>query len=1275
MATFSILKRIFTVSCLFLLTISLSGQLSEKFRYSLEWKKSEGHQSDLVLHNENFSGQLLSGTGLLYDTRPFINASIRYVILHADKTEVLQLVDSVKTRVTNTEFTVAVSISEVRKNYTLISTVNTLRINADGQTERLINFNIEVFYDEIISSALRNPESTYTSALSTGDIYKISVSKTGIYKLDKSFLESKLGINLSAVNPKKIKIFGNRGGRVPEANNAPRTDDLEELKIFVAGESDGKFDASDFILFYAEGADIWNYNSAGNTFNFDKNIYDDFNYYFLKIDNQDGKRIGKSALVSEIADVETENYDFLQRLEDDKVNLLGAYASTEGTGKDWYGDIYNNNSREKTLTPRFDFTGVNLQFPLEISMIFAARSKTNTSLQLSIGSKAITKNISSVNVLNSESVYAKKLTIREILLVNEINPTVKLTYPLVSADAEGWLDYLQIIASRVIALNNTQLSFRSRITKMAKVAALRLTNYSDQTIWDVTDPFSPTEMNISQSLIKFYPDGKVREFVAHNQLTGAFEPVAVGKIVNQNLHAIEDEKMIIVYHPKFKSEALRLGAYRQKTAGYKVITASTDEVYNEFSSGRVDPAAIRDMARLLLNRNPAFRYLLLFGDGSYDYKGLMKNVPNENFVPVYETDESLDPIDGFPSDDFYGLLGETEGVNLVGGLDIYVGRLPAKNINEAKVLVDKIIHYETSPDVLWDWRLRTGYVADDEDGNTHVRDMDDIAKNDEVRHPLYNQQKMYADAFKQISTPGENRYPDANKAINNSIFKGQLTLTYLGHGGPLGWAQERILTIPEIQSWTNINSLSIMVTATCSFGAYDGPEVVSPAEFAILNPKGGAIALFTTTRAVYTNSNKQLTDGVHELMYKKINGVPPTLGFILAEGKNKYQGDFFRINSRKFTLLGDPSLQVAMPKHNVYSTKINGKDAINVTDTLNALENVTIEGYIGDATGNIISDFNGTIYPTVYDKKSTLQTLANDPGSSKFTYTMYKNIIFKGAATVKDGKWSFTFRVPKNINYSLGKGRISYYATDGISMDAGGLFTNVIIGGSGRSVTIDDKGPEMGIYMNDENFVSGGLTNTNPVLLLNLADDLGINVTGNAIGQDITATLDGDSQNIFVLNDFYEAQKDDYTKGKVKFPLSNLKEGKHYITAKAWDISGNSTQKRIDFYVAENGISALSNVRNYPNPFTSETTFVFEHDLADTEIEISLNIYSITGKLIKNISETKYSSGFRVNDIFWDGREDFESGLNKGMYLYNIKIHSKELNQTRESKFEKLIKL
>ncbi len=1173
--------------------------------------------------------------------------------------------------VDNEDFEHHTEITEVKGKFQLLSYIFPYRKIDSNTIEVVKSFNLIYTFENIPSRAFRNPLATYTSVLASGDIYKIKVEKSGLHKIDRAFLESDLGINLNNINPRHLKIYGARGGRIPEANIVDRIDDLEELHIHVEGEGDGKFDNNDYILFYAEGADLWSYNSTTSNYIYDKNIYDDYNYYYLKTSGDNGKRISKINHTSLTPEKTATNYDYLQRYEEDRINLLGAFSQTYGSGKDWYGDIFTQGNRTRNYTNRFDFSGIELVQPVSVGMAFAGRSTSSHSVEINLDGQRLTSNIAPVSFSNeSETTYAVRTVLNQSTSISNNSPSLSVTMVDNNSNSTGWLDYISIISKRFLNLGNNQMTFRNQELIDVETAAFRLSSFTNQKIWDITEPLYPKEMEIKNNTLTFITEGLNREFLSHTGLTSAFSPTAVGKIDNQNLHAMEDQDMVIVYHPLFKKEAERLANHRTSTYGLKVLVASTEEVYNEFGGGKADPTAIRDLARLLLYRNPNFKYLLLFGDASYDYKGLMRDINFENFVPTYQSSESLSPLSAFPTDDYYGLLGSTEGIDLRGGLDIYVGRLTVRTEIEAENVVNKIIHYDTNKNRFGDWRLRTGYVADDGDNNLHARDMDVIARRNEERQNLHNKEKVYIDAYKLVSTSGEPRFPDANRAINDNVFKGQVALTYLGHGGPLGWAQERILTVPDIQNMSNMDKLTLMITATCSFGSYDDPSFTSPAEQALINPRGGAVALMTTSRVVFTNSNFQLTNAVHNVLFEKEDGHAPSFGRIMTYGKNEVPG----INSRKFSLLGDPSQRIGLPEYNVTTTQINEKDVLLVKDTLRALSKVSFSGVITDDNGEKVSNFNGKLSATVFDKKSQLQTLSNTRSSPKFDFEMYRNVLFKGTVSVVNGEWTVTFWVPKNIDYRFGNGRLSLYATDG-ETDAGGAFEDFIIGGTNADLVNDDEGPKIEAFMNDFNFVNGGITNSNPVLLLSLSDDLGINVTGSAIGQDITATLDGDTRNIFILNDFYEANKDDFTSGIVRFPLRNLSVGSHFMTAKAWDISGNFTETRVDFVVADPADSKLINVFNYPNPFRSGTTFQFEHDMPNTDLEILIEIYSITGKLVKTLKEIKYSSGFRVNDMFWEGNDDFGLSLARGIYLYKITAHSKELNQTRESKFEKLVKM
>jgi hypothetical protein len=582
------------------------------------------------------------------------------------------------------------------------------------------------------------------------------------------------------------------------------------------------------------------------------------------------------------------------------------------------------------------------------------------------------------------------------------------------------------------------------------------------------------------------------------------------------------------------------------------------------------------------------------------------------------------------------------------------------------------MHYDTSRNALGDWRLRTGFAADDQDANRHITDMDEIARYNEINDPEFNQQKVYFDAFPLVSTAGDPRYPEASRRINSQVLSGQLTLTYLGHGGPLGWAQERVLTNSDIRNWTNFDRLCLLITATCSFAAYDDPKATSPGEEAILNPRGGAVALFSTTRAVFTTSNKELTEAVHEELYKQYNGQPLTLGEILKNAKNKRKEAWFLTNARKFALLGDPAQRLSLPKFNVKISSINGKMVGVEQDTLRALQLVEIAGEVTDGQV-VMQDFNGKIDVTIFDKKSKLKTLMNTSRSPVFGFESYNNIIFKGTASVIQGKWKISFWVPKDINYAVGAGRISAYASDNLGRDAAGYTHEFMIGGTAEGVVNDDEGPAIELFLNDEQFVNGGLTDPNPLLLANLSDDYGINVTGTAVGHDISAYLDGDSGNSIILNDFYTAMEGSYRQGQVRYPLQNLSFGKHSLTLRAWDISNNSSEASIEFFVTDNEEDIIQEVINFPNPVLDFTRFQFETDLNKSTLRIQVLIYDAAGSLVRTLEKEGVYQGNRVADVEWNGDGATGNKLPQGVYYYTIKVEAPALKQIRVSNFEKLV--
>lgn len=1142
--------------------------------------------------------------------------------------------------------------------------------------QKLVSFELNVVFQkqETAKAAARGPEHTFNSVLKDGTIYKIAVSETGIQKLDYNFLKEQLKIDIDNVDPTTIKIYGNDGGILPRGISTSRFDDLAENSIQVVGETDGRFDASDYILFYGEGANKWHYNTSEGIFNRETNIYDDNNYYFIKISSGKGKRITMQNSITSTQYTTTAFSDFI-RFEEELINLLDNFSFGQGTGKSFYGDLFET-IRQRTYSD-FLFPNIITSEEANLKVAFAGRSNSTTSFNASVSGETFTASIRRSNTGDIEEEFAHIGLINENFIPTSNSVPVTISYPQ-NASSTGWIDYIQLNVRRNLILTSEQMSFSDPKTIDFATSTFQLSDINNNIIvWDVSLSTEPViqEVELSGNLLNFGANtSALKTFVAFNPSANLHRPTALGNIPNQNIHEIAAADLIIVYPSEFQEAAEQLAQHRRNHNGYEVRTVIVDDIYNEFSSGRLDPTAIRDFAKMVYDRSPKFNYLLLLGDGSFDYKNI-KNLSNPSgFIPVYETDESLHPIEGFPTDDYYALLSDNEGSTLRGALDIAIGRIPVKTAEEAKAVINKLINYDTNPSTLGDWRLRQSFMADDEDGSLHQRQANEISSKVDNNYDVYNVNKIFLDAFQQITTPGGQRYPTAKEALNNDIFKGILVLNYLGHGGSKGWTQERVLETNDILGWTNFNKLPLMVTATCSFTGYDDPKFVTAGEESLLNPAGGAIGLFTTVRAVYSSQNKRLTAAVFDQIYDKVDGVHPPIGEIMRLGKNSNSADTINPNARKFTLIGDPSMKLALPKYEIITTKINNEVVnANQIDTIQALQKVTVEGFVADASGNPLTSFNGKVFPTVFDKKITVSNLGNDAGSNIVPFEIQKNILFKGVASVTNGRFQFTFVVPKDINYEYGQGKVSFYAQSEIE-DAAGFYNQLMIGGTRADAVVDNEGPKVEVFMNDSTFIFGGTTNSDPTLFVLLSDENGINVSGTSIGHDLTAVLDENTQNTFQLNEFYEAAQDDHTRGIVRFPLNDLEEGTHQIKVKAWDVFNNSSEGITEFVVTSSQEVALERVLNYPNPFTTNTQFQFLHNLSPGQpMEVQVRIFTVSGRLVKTLDANIISNGNQVNGITWDGKDEYEGDLARGTYVYKVSVRASNSGTVVNSDFEKLV--
>lgn len=1173
------------------------------------------------------------------------------------------------------------TVYENKIPYLLISFVPILK-NANGFI-KVDEYNLQINPVQ----ELGKPNQTFrayktNSVLASGEWYKIAVKEEGIYKLSYDFLKN-LGINVNAIDARNIRIYGNGGTILPQKNASPRIDDLQENVIKVIGEADGKLDNNDYVLFYASGNTKWTLNSNQNYFEHQINTYTDSSYYFINVDLGLGKRIANLPSATQTPNYISSEFDEHLVYEKDLYSII---TSTIKSGRNWYGEDFEFNA---TRNFDFDITGIQSNAPVFLRTDMVIRAGTNSSASVKLNNQLIYNLNANALPLSFETDYGQPVSGTGSLSgLSGNNLSVGISYNKPNSVANAWLNYLEVNFRRQLNLNQNFLRFRDlKSVGAGNINQFNVSNVIAGTeIWDVTDPLSPIQQlfGLSGQTASFSVASTVLKEFAVFTPASSKTPTAIGKILNQNLHALAQADLLIITPSEWFSEAKRLGNFRksEQNLSYQIVTPN--QIFNEFSSGGREATAIRDFVKMFYDRagfNPNLlpKYLLLFGKGSFDNR--MIKFKDNNFIVTYQSENSLSPTQSYTSDDYFGLLDDNEGafpedfVTNPGLLDIAVGRIPVKSITEAKNVVDKLISY-SSVVAFGDWRNQFTIVADDEDNNLHLNQAEANAALLAQRTAKPNIDKIYFDAYQQESFAGGNRYPEVREAINQKVNSGSLMINYTGHGGENGWAEERVLTVSDISSWDNPNNLPIIFTATCSFSRWDDPEITSAGELTLLRKNAGVPGLFSTTRVVFASYNFDLNQSFLRALYQPTNfNKKVSFGEVFKAAKNTNIGGL-NINSRNFTLLGDPSTLFPIPINNIITSTINNK-SLNIPDTLKAGQKVNIKGILTDTNGNKLSNFNGFIFPSIYDKPTSVTTLGQDKqlnGSYPQTFNVQKNLIYKGKVTVTNGNFSFDFIVPKDINLQVGKGKISYYANN-TQIDASG-YTDLKIGGISNAINNDKIGPEIRVFLNDENFVSGGITNTKPVLLVKLSDESGINTTGIGIGHDIVATLSPQNakDKTIILNDFYQADLDSYQKGKINYPISELAPGFYTLKIKAWDVFNNSSEQSITFEVKQMEKLVLAHVLNYPNPFTTKTSFQFEHNHPNEELEVQINIRSVSGKLIKTINQLVNSSGNRVNNIFWDARDDFGEKIGRGVYIYEIKVRSSLTGDTVQ-KIEKLVLL
>ena len=1035
--------------------------------------------------------------------------------------------------------------------------------------------------------------------------------------------------------------------------------------------SDGMFSPGDHILFYAEGPLAWEYDAEEDFYLPSLHYYSWQGYYFLTDSQGPTLAPGDAATATGSPTSEVSYYDFRIHFEEETYNLISS-------GREWYGDVFKV---IQEYNYPFQLPGELSDEPLKIRTTVAARSGVTSLFRISANSQFLGNiSIQSTDLSHYTSTYAYEQTLTHSYTPQSRNLTVSLKYEQPDSDSEGWLNRLSLNGRARLSMKGLdELAFRdSRSAGSGMIARYSLADAGESVVWEISDPSTPLNVPLSLSgndALFSMNASQIREYIAFNPSgdfpSPEFSGEGLGAVDNQNLHGLKHPDMVIITPEVFREEAERLALHREVHDGLDVEVILQQQIFNEFSSGTPDVSALRNFMKMFYDQSGSdseyCRYLLLFGDGSYNNRSHPDKKDNPNLILTYQSVNSLSPTQSYVSDDFFGLL-DTDESMYDGLLDIGIGRLPVSTLEEARDIVDKIISYDDLS-TQGSWRNQLCFIGDDDDSNIHMRQADELATYVKENYPAYNIHKIFMDAYPQVDGATGESYPDVERAINDQVNRGALIVNYTGHGGPAGLAHEQVVTVNNITSWSNKGKLPLFMTATCEFSRYDAYdlatdlEVTSAGEDVLLNNNGGGIGLFTTTRLVYSGPNHVLNERFYELVFEKDeNQQNYRLGDVIVYSKNNTGAG---VNKRNFTLLGDPSIRLAFPTHKVVTDSVNGICVRESADTISAFDWVEVSGHLETQDGAIMNNFQGEVFPMVFDKEKKIETLSND-GNPAWNFMARNSTLYSGTASVKDGYFKFGFFVPKDINYALGPGKISYYSNDSI-LDAHGSCEGFIVGGIGSDNVVDNEPPEIGIFMNDTLFRQGGITDPKPTLLVKAKDNYGINTTGNGIGHDITAVMDGNRSDALVLNEFFQAGADSYNSGEVRYPYSNLSTGPHKITVKVWDIHNNSTEESLEFLVVDSEEMLIKELFNYPNPFNDQTLFNIEHNRPDREMRLVLTIYNLRGEMVRIIDEQVYSPGYRLEPITWTGTSAGGASLGGGIYIYRATLSTLEGETATES--------
>lgn len=1076
------------------------------------------------------------------------------------------------------------------------------------------------------------------------NVFAMRIVDEGVYRLTREQLRV-AGLPTDAEAARTIKVFGRGGMELPEAVDSAKANTLREQPIIMRTEADGSVRE---ILFYACGLTGWSLTPKGIAHTI-HHFSTKANYY-LTYGGADGMRTSlRKAATAEPTMRPTTTTGRVFHEEE----LVHPYNN--GSGRRWYGRSVENKGSLSvtTILPGFVPSGDVLY-----KYVVGHRGNVQGFFTISENNTLVAqKSIDAVPDYMDAYTVSGSGTIPASRIASDGRSVVKFSYNSSDNSSTGIIDWYEIHYPRNLnAIDNT---FEFWSASSDGVHEYSINGFSGELFgFDVTDRSRPVAIentSVTGGL-----------FVVKEELTGAsprryfvssaLRTTEISRISFPNLRSKpRAADVIVITHPALLESAEAFAAYRSGKGQLSTSIVTTDEIFAEFSYGMLDPTAIRDfLAMAYLTWTPRPQFAVLWGDGHFDYKNISSSAPN--YVIPYE---SFDPdneaygLTTYTTDDYYARIIRNDTQ-----VDLAIGRVPVSTNTQGKAYVAKVRAYEESSSTD-DWRTRITLIADDSqaaeknDGALHLNQSEDLANKFVPRE--FQAKKIYLVEYPTESVSRGRRKPAVTQELLSTVnTTGSVLLNWIGHGNPRVWAHEEIFRRETTPSdMQNAQKAFFLTAATCDFARYDMTETQSGAEELLLKPEGGAIGIFSAARVVYSTANAALNEEFYtHLFEREPNGQFPSVGVAMYRVKQRFNGN----NDEKFHLLGDPTLQILVPDNRIRFSSINGRDITNDTSrvTLPALGTVVVQGeIIGARDTSILEAFDGNVTISLLDARRSITLQDNDVNKTVVNFTKPGPALYRGSFVVQDGRFTATFVVPKDISFSASPAGLYGYAASTTQQFAMGMTDRIIVDGVTSISDPETNGPDMQVFMDSRKFLPGGIVRMNPVLIVDLEDETGINTTGIGIGHDITASFNDDPEQI-ILTPTFTTSLSNSKSGTAQKQIFGLGPGLHTVKVRAWDVLNNVSERTTTFRIQEQteGIIA-EGLFNFPNPFSSSTTIRYTH-ASQRPFTATLMIFDLTGRML--IEREMNVTDMQTADVVWDGRDSNQDAAMSGIYQVVVRL-------------------